>query len=168
MENLSPMLQATINKRNDANLASNVLEASSNTQTYVKNPVIEDKFTPNTRFTKKGNHYEKTNIGKVIGTLGGAIYGAIQSSTIIKEFKKINVAEILRNTMNFTAETLSFKISPEEIEKAVSVITKQLPRVTAAAVLLGATLIGLGIGSIVNFVINKIKAHNADKAAQEK
>ena len=166
MENLSPMLQATINKRNDANLASNALEASSNTQTYVKTPVIEDKFTPNTRFTKKGNRYEKTNIGKIIGTLGGVVYGAIQSNRIIKDLKKINFCETLRNTMNSIVDNMPLEMNPKEIEKIISISVKQTPRVIAAVALLGATLIGFGIGSIVNFIINKIKAYKADKEGQ--
>ena len=160
MENLSPLLQATINNSNSgAKVENTSINTNTVQQPAPRNNLTQDKFTPNTRFTQKGNHYEKTNIGKIIGVIGGAVYGAYKSLGIKELMNEINFKTIMENIIYSFEEG----IDPAKAEKMIKYAVKATPKYVTAALILGSTLIGLGVGSIVNFVINKIKAHKADK-----
>ena len=97
-------------------------------------------YNPKTRFTKKGNVYEKTNTGKIVGSAVFASIGAINT------VKNLNV--IKDATKNYFPEV--------KIEPYIAI---------ASAIFIGlSTLPGLGLGAIADGIINKVRANKADKA----
>lgn len=104
-------------------------------------------FNTNTRFTKKGNAYQKTNLGKNIGTAVGVALGAGYA---------IRNREVFGQLAN-------------SIKEAGSALPKHAKVCIAADIALGIGLYalrGLVIGAIGDAIANKVKANKADKAAK--
>lgn len=108
------------------------------------------RFNPNTRFTKKGNHYQKTNLGKTIGTIAGAGFAGVRLASQ-KEF------------LNKTFYSIASQVkNGAQIEPLVK--TMKIGGYAGAAAIFAA--LGLGLGAVIDGVANKIKAYKADKAAK--
>lgn len=126
-------------------------------------------FNPKTRFTKKGNHYQKTNALKVAGFVSAAGFAGISSIKPTKEAIK-NIAENKDAILNTCLETLKgcFKTEDaEQISKIASKTVDSLPKAMKAGVALGAVACGLGgllVGALGDKIINTVKAVKADKA----
>ena len=111
----------------------------------------------NLRYTKKGNQYQKSNAGKLVGTLGMA---AIPVVGFLKN------KEMLKNAFNTSLQNAkeaikqqNLSVSSEEVGSAL----KSGVLAGGAAVVAGYALAGLGIGALVDFAVNKFKAYKADK-----
>lgn len=94
-------------------------------------------------YTDKGNQYNKTNMGKKIGTVGLAA-GTTALSVIGGGFKK--------ETIELASKTLGSK------GKYLGMFVLGLAMWTA---------IGTGVGAIVDAVINKTRKNKADNAQGE-
>lgn len=114
--------------------------------------------------TKKGNEYDKTNVGKYVGGTIGAGYitgfilknkeavKKIQDDVLVNEYSKI-----LKNP-KFDKKIVINKLKPF-IEKNAKLIKAS----GLALVITAFTATGVTIGAIVDKVINHNKAKNADK-----
>jgi hypothetical protein len=112
-------------------------------------------YGPNTRFTKKGNSYEKTNISKLVGTGAGATMGAVS-------FAKSK--DVINSIYETAADSLKEILEPEQVSR----IIKESKVASAAIIVAGTALTGLALGAVVDFAINKVKAFKADKNAEAK
>jgi len=95
------------------------------------------------RLTKKGNPYIKTRTGRLAGT-GIGLAGGSAFLIFSKEAKQ-----------RFQA------LEKAAIDKGNSANIAKIGGALGGIVL--AALAGFGIGSVVDFAINKFRAHNADK-----
>lgn len=91
------------------------------------------KYNQNTRFTKKGNLYQQTNIGKNIGTVVAAAPAAILT-----------------------------KLMTEKATKRITKISKTAAFLIGMLAL-GMITLGRLIGTGVDKIINTIRANKADK-----
>jgi hypothetical protein len=131
-------------------------------------------FNQNTRFTRRGNQYQKTNVGKLAGVGVGAVAGIAQAVQTFKAAKEIDVkslkGSILPSIQNLSAQFPNIpKENIDEASKVLSNTFDSLPKYvkTAAVVVAGLlALTGLAVGSIGDGIANKIKAFNADKNAK--
>ena len=101
-----------------------------------------------TRFTRKGNSYQKTNLAKVICTGIGA---GSASAALIKNNKQISDA-----IYNAASSTL-------KNGKQIEGVAKMAKIGTAAGAIGACALAGLAAGAVVDAVVNKVRAHKADK-----
>ncbi len=113
--------------------------------------------------TQKGNEYKKSHVGTIAGTVAGAgtgVYGAYKFGSLMKKnsgFKKA-IMPALADIRNILME--AGKTKAQATKKLKSMI-----KAGHIANTLTWTLIGLGIGALVNKAINHAKANKADKAA---
>lgn len=118
-------------------------------------------------YTKNGNEYNKTHAGRYVGMGVGALVGAGYPLYILREvqkdkpfFKKVLVRcrqEFKNGLAQSGVDVSNLKMSA----KSVSKVLKGIPVVTGAITL----LVGLGVGAIVDGIINHVRAKKADKAA---
>ena len=121
------------------------------------------------RTTKKGNDYNHTNTLKYTCMAGGAAVGGVKAYTTIKAVKE--EGEMLERMVDAVLDVIkkydaSFAgESSVNIQKAKNFVAK-VAKVGAWGLLpLGFALIGLAIGAICDFTLNKSRARQADKLA---
>lgn len=133
-----------------------------------ENPAFKSK-----RVTKEGNIYDKTNVGKITGSAVGATYGGVQvyrvakfmneNEPLIKQF----VEDCLKSIESIDKNTVDGLLSAAEERTAAFNKGMKIGKVAVASVAILATaLVGLGVGALADFGINKYKAHKADKVAK--
>ena len=111
----------------------------------------------NIRYTAKGNQYRKTNTGKTIGAVCMAtipVVDILKNANEIKTGFPNALKEFGRN-----AKEMGFEVDA----KQASVILKSGMAISGIANVATSALAGLVVGAAVDFVVNKIKAHKADK-----
>ncbi len=124
-------------------------------------------FTGKKRYTNNGNEYEKTNAGKYVGMGVGAAAGAGYPAYILHNmFKPENKGELMKlldtYCKNFNESCKNqFGQDVKLTTKTLTKCIKALPVVSGAVVLLA----GLGLGAIVDGIINHNRAKKADKEA---
>lgn len=106
------------------------------------------QFNTKTRFTRKGNPYQKTNTAKIVGAALSAGYTGIN---IARNSKVLNKAIY---SMVSQIKNGAYIESAAKTLKASAIISA----VTSSAIF------GLGLGAIVDGITNKIRAHKADQA----
>ena len=105
-------------------------------------------FNQNTRFTKKGNPYQQTNIAKKAG-LGAGL--ATVATTYIVNHKYIN--------NEFYSEISKKVKNGAQIENLV-----KLAKIKGVGKMaLAFAGVGIAVGAIVDGIVNKVKANKADK-----
>lgn len=132
-------------------------------------------YNQNTRFTKKGNAYQKTNAAKWIGAGVGAGYGLaknakhiFKSKELLEEIKPIfnsleeSLKQILQSISTDDASIQEY-LNSSEFKKLFDNIPKICLSSAIATSVIVTTLLGLIIGSIANKIANKIRANKADK-----
>ncbi len=111
-----------------------------------------------TETTQKGNEYKKTHAGTIAGTIAGLGFGAADAYAASKKplIKKITAQGYSRYK----------ELMPKEAAAKYAKLTLKCGFALGVAMWV---LAGLGAGALVNKVINKGLANNADKkaAAQE-
>ena len=111
------------------------------------------KCNPQTRFTRKGKPYLKTNLPKVIGAAGGAVCSSVM---LIKDRK--NLTEIFDGIIN----NLKENVQPDMLEKCAK--RMQIAKIGGIAGAIATfTLAGLLLGAVAGGIVNAIRAHNANK-----
>ncbi len=126
-------------------------------------------FTGSKARTKQGNEYDKSSAGKYIGMGLGAVVGAgctgykvkkgLSSSSELKRFL-INFNNSLLNSFS-DISNISRKEFRELRKKSIKIGIKAAPVIIGAAGLLA----GLGLGAIVDGIINNVRSKKADKSA---
>ena len=114
----------------------------------------------NLRYTKNGNPYQKFNRGKLAGTIG---MGLIPVTSFIRN------RSLIKDTfsqMTDAAKDLAAESGVQVDAKEIASSMKSATVIAGAATVAGYALAGLGIGALVDFIINKVRAHNADKSAE--
>lgn len=130
-------------------------------------------FNPKTRFTRKGNHYQKTNALKIAGFVSAAGYAGISSIKPTKNVIKAvveNKEAIMKNAVD-AFKGLADEASLEQASKSASKTIDSLPKAIKAVVGLGVVVCGLGgllVGALGDKIINTVKAVKADKANNSK
>ncbi len=122
-----------------------------------------------TRKTQKGNDYNETDIGKVTGTALGLGASAILTHGVSKTIKTIDFKKIIVATWKGITDSFDLKHLPEAEElfrgkfrsKALNVGTKTV----LGAGIVFLTGVGLLAGTLVDEIINRVNAKNADKKA---
>lgn len=122
--------------------------------------------------TEKGNEYNKTNAMKYTCMTGGAAIGAVQAYGITKAVKENG--DMIRQVVDGIIEVIK-KLDPEfaaqgngaNLDKIQNLVTKGAKYGAWAILPLGALLIGLAAGSICDFALNKSRARQADKLAEQ-
>ena len=124
------------------------------------------------RVTENGNQYEKSNYGKLGGTAAGLAWGGYQVYDMNKFYKQ--EAGAIKEIIEYCIQGIE-KVVPEfgdDLAKAAEQKTVLMNRIikcfkygSLAGVLAVSTLMGLGVGAIADFAVNKYKAHKADKEA---
>lgn len=111
--------------------------------------------------TYKGNEYEKTNNGKLIGAGAGVGLSAIMSTITYKSLnKKSNIAN-LKDGFEKMKDNMPWK-SFDEYLKSIKKSSK-----IATAVMTVLTIgLGLGIGAIIDNSKNNSRAYKADMLAK--
>lgn len=123
---------------------------------------VQPNFTGKKAVTYKGNEYEKTNNGKLIGTGAGIALSGIMTTCTLKAFNKETVLQTLKNAYEGAKDALPQK-SFDEYLKSMKKMSK-----VSCAVMSGLTvLLGLGIGALVDKNKNENRAFKADMAAKE-
>ena len=110
--------------------------------------------------TKKGNNYKKTHAGTIAGAAVGTLAAADIAYTAIKKFQPD--IQLLRKLKECKDKIINVGINPAKARKMVNVALGTGKGIAVAAVF----GICLAIGAGVNKIINHVKAHKADKAAQ--
>ena len=116
--------------------------------------------------TKKGNSYEKTNLGGKIGAGVGAAYATysgIKSVKILKSMKAPFLKKIYKGVMeNMPQEAREFMPKFKEYAKQLIKGTK-IAAVPTIAISTGLIILaGFGIGKIADAITNKVRANKAD------
>ena len=96
-------------------------------------------------YTKNGNPYHKTSAGKKIGTLAGlgvGCYSTYKFAELVKVTEGVPVKDFLK--------TLA-KVFPLNLPFVKSIV--------------GWGVVGLAAGAVVDWAVNKVRKHKADKAA---
>lgn len=111
--------------------------------------------------TYKGNEYEKTNNGKLIGTGAGVGLSAIMSTIHYKNMNKESNIEKLKNLFEKKKDNMPWK-SFDEYLKSI----KKISKVTIAVMTVLTIGLGLGIGAMIDNSKNNSRAYKADMAAK--
>lgn len=118
-----------------------------------------------TAVTKNGNEYQRTSKATKIGAGVGATWGVLNASAMGYMAAKNELPQKYKNIFLNSYKALR-KILPIEEAKYVA---KRNAKISLAIGLpmgiIGSTLIGLGIGAVVNKVINHRRAAKADAVA---
>lgn len=112
--------------------------------------------------TYKGNEYEKTNNGKLIGAGAGAALSAVMVGKGIKNLKSETFQNALKDNFEAIKDTKPDKTLEQFVKTAKKASKIYLGVMTAITVLLG-----LGIGALVDKNKNENRAFKADMAAKE-
>ena len=136
-------------------------------------------FNQNTRFTKKGNPYQKTKAVTWAGAGVGAACGLAKNAKTIFNAKNL-INEVKDMLPHISEQMASFlrSVSPDDPSvddflnsTKYKKIINGIPKAGLVAVIgisiAGATIAGLIIGGIANSIVNKVRAHKADKIPQE-
>lgn len=122
--------------------------------------------------TKNGNEYNATKVGKLTGTAVGT-GAAVYTGYAVHNGKKLlteDAGNLIKEITNFMVASL-----PEEItsgikggfDKFVEEIPKNLRKYIniGSPIIAGVALLSaIGVGAVVDAMINKVKAFKADKA----
>lgn len=113
-----------------------------------------------TAYTDKGNQYTKSNVAKTTGLVA---LGAMATKNVVSALKTVDFDEMAKTT---------FEQIPEEVKIARKIdfvkFAKQIKLQTKASAFTGVAIVaavGLGVGAIVDGIINKISKVRANKAA---
>ena len=96
-------------------------------------------------YTKNGNPYHKTSRGKKLGTLAGLGVGGYSIYKCADFFKAVENVPI-KETLKGFAKMFPFNLQ-------------------FAKTLGGWAVVGLAVGAVVDWAVNKVRKHKADKAA---
>lgn len=122
-------------------------------------------FSGKKSYTKNGNEYEKTHAGKFVGMGVGASVGAGYPLLLLHQAQKDKpfLKRLLvsyrnaykKGLANAGLDVSDIKLSAKTLSRGLKII----PAITGAV----ALILGLGLGSIVDGIINHARAKNADK-----
>ncbi len=122
------------------------------------------------RTTQKGNEYNHTNTMRYTCTAGGAAIGGVKAYTIIKAVK--DEGEMLERMVDAVLDVIkkydtSFAgESSSNIQKAKNFVAKVAKISVWGLLPLGFALMGLAVGAIGDFTLNKSRSRQADKLAE--
>jgi len=122
----------------------------------------QPNFTGKKAVTYKGNEYEKTNNGKLIGAGAGATLSAVMVGRGIKTLKSKTYQNALKDSFEMIKEAKPEMTLEQFVKRAKKVSKIGMGVMTAITVLLG-----LGIGALVDKNKNENRAFKADMAAKE-
>lgn len=111
--------------------------------------------------TFKGNEYEKTNNGKLIGTGAGVGLSAIMSTIHYKNMNKESNIAKLKDVFENMKDGLPMKSFDEYLQ-----YIKKISKVSAAVMTVLTIGLGLGIGAIIDNKKNNSRAYKADMLAK--
>ena len=109
--------------------------------------------------TKKGNQYEKTNLGGKIGALAGAGYATYD---IIKSKKSLNAFKLRNMYEQAVANTPQKYAQFTPTFREFATLTKKLVPVMFVVVPSLIVLAGFGLGKIADAITNKVRRNKAD------
>lgn len=119
--------------------------------------------------TKNGNEYNSTNVGKITGAAIGT------SATAVVGYKMHNAKKVLLSDeiLGLTKEGYNtvFEELPEDMKSIVKGAIEEAPKylkkamkITTIAIGSAVLLSALGLGTLSDAIINKIRAIKADKS----
>lgn len=111
--------------------------------------------------TYKGNEYEKTNNGKLIGTGAGVGLSAIMGTINYKSLNKESNIAKLKDVFENLKDGLPMKSFDEYLQ-----YIKKISKVTTAVMTVLTIGLGLGIGAMIDNSKNNSRAYKADMAAK--
>lgn len=116
--------------------------------------------------TKKGNQYEKTNLGGKIGATVGAGYATYVGAKTVQALKKLNVDEfviILKESLANMAEEAKEILPNIEIYAAKTIKKIKIASIPTIAIFAGLSILaGFGVGKIADAITNKVRRNKAD------
>lgn len=125
------------------------------------------------KVTKNGNEYDTTNVGKYagmgVGAAAGTGYGLKVYNAAKKALQEVDANQIFEDTFTTMKENLDkqfgepIEMATEEYVEACTKASKRAAKVGVGVLGIGGLLAGLGIGAIVDGVINHNRAKNAEK-----
>lgn len=132
-------------------------------------------YNPKTRFTKKGNAYQKTNAATWTGLGAGAALGFVKNAKIILNKKPFieAIREIIPDIGSMSEamfsrdEDMLAYLKSDIGKKLIESTPKIMVNTYIAAAIICTAVAGLIIGGITNIIINKVRASKADKNAQQ-
>ena len=123
----------------------------------------------NRAITQDGNEYNSTNVGKTTGAVVGTGIAAYTGYAMNKAKKMIlseDVVEIMKNGANQVVESF-----PDDIKSISQGVAETLPKYLKKSMNIGAIIVGglsllsaIGVGTLVDGTINKVRALKADKS----
>ena len=112
--------------------------------------------------TYKGNEYEKTNNGKLIGTGAGVVLSGVMGTLSLKNMNKDANITNLKNIYENMKDGLPYKSFDEYLASM-----KKLNKIGAAVMTVITIALGLGIGAIIDNNKNNNRAYKADTDAKK-
>ena len=121
--------------------------------------------------TKNGNDYNKTNVGKYIGTAAGVAWVSCPLYVITKNDRSYRrfVVETWDKLVSFAAEKSdAFKelrdLPRKEYRAARFEGVSHGGKVGVILATIGLPLVGLGLGAVADGIVNHFRAKKADKS----